>query len=419
MPDSVCAAIECRAHEVARLGEFIVFFEWLVWGHLRKTTVLIQMGSNVVHVQELFGCALPAFEPVAVHRVAAVRTSQHGWLSADVPGSYGEFDCNHFVIALPIEGRPAPLLQKVLTKQKSEFRSTAREEALVAGWSLKASDTNGDCGIDTMSYHAGEPRCSPTWRRIRKELSQFMISVRTCPLWQDAFVCCQEFGGVEAAVDSKATKPSTTSKKSKRNAAEATGQASTAAIFSTPPRKVKLASSFSSTPLGPAASSLLPDAATCPKPLFIDAATVLMPTPTGPPIALTPLTPPGKMTSAGSVESIDCGDGAPPAKDSPTGSPEASAEATGRGGKRDRDAQQPASFAGWLRMQDASEQARVTHSVETFQAAEDEWNAEHLETRKKLCLGSVPRRAHECTQLRYRVAVGIAYGKWREVEGLT
>ena len=68
-------------------------------------------------------------------------------------------------------------------------------------------------------------------------------------------------------------------------------------------------------------------------------------------------------------------------------------------------------------MQDAGEQVRVTHSVQTFQEEEDEWNREHLQTRKKPCLDSVPRRAHASTQLRYRVAVGTAYAKWREGEG--
>jgi hypothetical protein len=208
-----------------------------VWAYLRKASVRIQMGENVVHVQDVFGCALPAFEPVAIHRVAAVRTSPNGWLSADVSGSYGTFDSNHFVIALPIEGRPSPRLQKVLTNHNSEFRRTAREEALIAGWSLKATDARGDCGIDAMSHHAGETRCSPTGRGIRKELSLLMISVQTCPHWQDAFVCCQEFGGVSAAVAPKAAKQSTTSKLSKRKAAEAMGPASPATVCVTPPAK--------------------------------------------------------------------------------------------------------------------------------------------------------------------------------------
>jgi hypothetical protein len=83
MPASLSAAIELRAHEVATLGQWIGFFDWLVWGHIRKVTVLIQMGNNVVHVKDVFGCDLPAFDPVAIHRVAAVRTSPDGWLSAD------------------------------------------------------------------------------------------------------------------------------------------------------------------------------------------------------------------------------------------------------------------------------------------------------------------------------------------------
>jgi hypothetical protein len=414
MPEAVCLAMGRRAHEVEKLGEFIVFFEWLVWAHLRKASVLIQMGENVVRVLDVFGCALPAFEPVAIHRVVAVRTSPKGWLSADVPGSPGSFDANHFVIALPIEGRPSPVCRKVLTKHNFDFRRTAREEALIAGWSLKATDDCGDCGIDAMSYHAGEKRCSPTWRGIRKELSRFMISVQTCPHWQQAFVCCQEFAGEPAEVAPKTAKQSTTSKLSKQKAAAATSPSSPGWVCVTPPRKVTLATSFTSSPLASPASPLLKDAATC-----------LMPMPIGPPISLEPLAPPGKaalalleLTPAVSSKPIDCGDGAPPAKDCSAGIEAASAEATGRGEKRDRDAQQPVSFVAWLQMQTAGEQARVTHSVQTFKDAEAEWSREHLQTRKKPCLDSSPRRAHAATLLRYRVAVGIAYVKWREEEGL-
>jgi hypothetical protein len=413
MPLDLGTAIGRRAHEVSRLGEFIGFFEWLVWGHLRKATVLIQMGENVVHLQDVFGGALPAFEPGAIHRVAAVRTSRDGWLSADVPGISGSFDCNHFVIASPIEGRPDPLLQTVLTKQKAEFRRTAREEALLAGWSLKATDASGDCGIDAMSYHAGETRCSPTWRCIRKELSQFMIEVQSCQHWQDAFVCCQEFGGLIPAVVSKAAKPSTTSKKSKRKAAEAMGQASQAPIFETPPRKVTLATPFSASPLVTAVSPLVHDAATC-----------QMPLPIGPPIALEPLSLPGKaafpdleMTAAVLGEGDVGSAGEPPAKDGYAPASDPCAEATCPGEKRDRDGEKPASFLEWLQLQDASERLRVTHSVSTFKDEEATWDREHALSRKKPRLDTVPRRVNASSLLRYRVAVGVAYLQWRDEEG--
>ena len=57
---------------------------------------------------------------------------------------------------------------------------------------MKPTVTDGNCGIDVMSYSDGEPRHKKTWNAIRKELADFMTDVADQELWQECFGTCQE-----------------------------------------------------------------------------------------------------------------------------------------------------------------------------------------------------------------------------------
>ena len=74
--------------------------------------------------------------------------------------------------------------------------SSGRAPAAGAGWSLRATVAQGDCGIDAMAYWEGRPRTPETWQRVRLELAAAMVALRGCTMWQDAYIGCEGGRGV-------------------------------------------------------------------------------------------------------------------------------------------------------------------------------------------------------------------------------
>jgi hypothetical protein len=69
--------------------------------------------------------------------------------------------------------------------------SAARLAARV-GWVLKQTNATGDCGPDCLAYFAGMPRTPMSWKSVRQELADFMLTVRDDPQWMAAFGACGE-----------------------------------------------------------------------------------------------------------------------------------------------------------------------------------------------------------------------------------
>ena len=55
------------------------------------------------------------------------------------------------------------------------------------GWQTRATQTAGDCGVDTMAYFAGLDRTPFAWCDIRIDLADLREAVAADMGWQDCF----------------------------------------------------------------------------------------------------------------------------------------------------------------------------------------------------------------------------------------
>ena len=188
----MAASIHARALEVEEPCEWLGFFEWICWSVLRRVRVLMLFASHVVDLRARFAPGLAALpDDAVVHRVAAVRVVEGGaWHSAEAAAGC-PVDVNHFVIGVPIAGAAACAVHAEMPIVPNEALD-ASLAAAKAGWGLKATVCQGDCGVDVMAYHDGAERCADSWKAIRRELATFMRDIAAIPVWQDVFQACQE-----------------------------------------------------------------------------------------------------------------------------------------------------------------------------------------------------------------------------------
>ena len=193
-PHNLHRAIRRRAEQVRVLGTYIGFFEWCCWSALKSVAVHMLFGTTVIDIRSVFGPPVVG-KHRRTHRVAAVRVAGgHGYHSAVAPGGRGHVPvCNHFLIGVApqtvadIAGAAATGPHKVST--------CALRAAMRAGWILKHTAKQGDCGIDVMCYHAGLVRVPSSWQAVRNELADFMLAVQGENEWQECFAACQDFRG--------------------------------------------------------------------------------------------------------------------------------------------------------------------------------------------------------------------------------
>ena len=152
----------------------------------------MMMGSTITDIVNMFSDGLPKFEPTATHRVIACELDGTGRLwPAIVPG-VAQPIVNHFVVGVPIAGSFAEIIKDMDDTTEHTTRRLAGAAAKVAGWSVRLTNTAGDCGIDAMSYHDGKGRSALVWRNIRHEISYFIEKVAGDNAWQKAFAACGE-----------------------------------------------------------------------------------------------------------------------------------------------------------------------------------------------------------------------------------
>lgn len=189
-PADVARSIRRRAAEVRHMGEYIGFWEWVVWSFLRDVPVHMLFGSTIVDVRRVFGPAAPAPKG-GIHRVAAVQCSGGGYRSAAVQTNRGHVPIvNHFLVGTATNA--VVNVEEATSLREIRGDKCAARAAMRVGWVLKHTTRAGDCGIDVMAYHAGLVRVPSTWQKIRADLAKFMLDVQDQKDWQDAFVACQD-----------------------------------------------------------------------------------------------------------------------------------------------------------------------------------------------------------------------------------
>ena len=207
MDPVIAKQIRDRSDEVRILGEYIGWFEVLVWSSLRKRELLLLFGQNLVNIHQVFGAPLSEVPLSNTCRVAAVLLKSNGTLQA---ASGHPPVINHYVIAVAIVGADQPAVLDAWPAPLAQRCGTAAVAARKVGLALKVTDTTGECGIGCMAYYDGESRTSATFVALRAELADFMVANRADPAWQSVFRICQESPvqrGEAAAASSKGCPP--------------------------------------------------------------------------------------------------------------------------------------------------------------------------------------------------------------------
>ena len=177
--DARAGAIRKRAGEVSMLGRFIGWFEWLVWANIHSYRVKVLLASTPVDLWAVFGAGL--VQPKFAKEVLVAGVYQQG------------------LATLAATDYPLRLNRWVIGDNKTRARlgqgawaKSAHVQADKAGWRLRETAAQGDCGIDTMAYWENRPRVAESWLEIRQEIAGAMITLAKDPAWQDAFDTCQD-----------------------------------------------------------------------------------------------------------------------------------------------------------------------------------------------------------------------------------
>ncbi len=178
MDGDIAAGMLARASEIREDGEHIGLFEFLLWSHLRQRPVKLLFGSNLVDLTEVVGSPLPNIFLGDPMYVCGVRMSEHGrWLSA----AGADVRINHYLIALPLD---AP--------DETASGKNAVAMARRAGFTLKATEACGNCGIDCMTEAERTLRSLANWMDLRDELADLLENSAGDADWQAAFARCGE-----------------------------------------------------------------------------------------------------------------------------------------------------------------------------------------------------------------------------------
>ena len=202
-------AMRARAAEIREAFCYIGLFEWVAWGVRTKVQILILFGTGIVNLRQTFAPSMPSHSNSTL-RVCAVHIADdgEGWLSA-APDGRGQMPAvNHYVIGVGAVPDDGSATSPAGAEATSHLRcASAVQHALRVGWLLRPTVTDGDCGIDCMSWHLHLPRDFGTRMDIRNKLANFIERVAEDEAWQDVFNACCEMPAAPPGALYKGSKP--------------------------------------------------------------------------------------------------------------------------------------------------------------------------------------------------------------------
>jgi hypothetical protein len=375
-------AIRERAAEIRKLGAYIGIFEWVAWATFEHVEVKMLFGSNIVSLRAVFAAGMPQRFRTCL-RVAAVRArgKKKKWLSAVAPSGELLPVVNHYVIGIACglsvakpSGRPPS--------------TSAVKEALRAGWILRATEAKGNCGIDCMCHHVGQPRNPASWTTIREKLADFMDRVAGDLAWHDVFAACQEMP-VQAAIPKKGgIGPPTGGIAAWAAVAckEACSMAPKYLLSAGASSLVSSASSLAASSSGAAspAPRLSSKSAASSSAASLSPPPLPPPADEKPPLSPPPLPPPADEQHALVTSVPGCIAG-------------------------------PRAFASYMQTLTPDQLQTMVASVTAFVAAEATWRSEHP---SHAAVKAQPRRKNGAFLVNYKYATGLAYNAWLRNAGL-
>ncbi len=196
---STSVAIEARADEIARLGIYWGFMEWLAYGEESNTHVHVLWGANSVDLLSLFAPSRPL--PGKKLYVVACRSDNGNVIGATTNLASA---ANHFVLALPLADAAAssaelPLDQTAAALLRCVMDADVASAYLNLGFAVAFTTTCGNCAPDTVAIHEGLPSAPLSWKRIRLRVSATMKALSSQHWFVEAYraVECVDNGGEE------------------------------------------------------------------------------------------------------------------------------------------------------------------------------------------------------------------------------
>ena len=166
VPEGVAEQMAQRADAAECGREWIGLFEFVVWGVMQSSAVHVLFGSHVVDIMAVFAPQFAVPAPLFVTRAAGVLLRNTKWRAANTIG--GNFPkINHFVWAVPIKGCDVHVSSGLYAEQTPRAANCAISAGVEAGWFLKPTVAQGDCGIDVMAASANLERSPASWQHIR------------------------------------------------------------------------------------------------------------------------------------------------------------------------------------------------------------------------------------------------------------
>ena len=211
---ALAAQMRKRAAAVRRDGVYVGFFEWLLFARLSGMRVHALFGSSVVDMVSWFAPNLPELTALARHPlgfVAVVVAGADPMLEAHYDAA-GRPYMSHFVLGVPFEC--ADKAEAAASASPSASASTgppfgtaaasasgvaaaraprnAHAPALEAGFALRATAADGNCGPHTMTLLQGLAGTAGQRQAMRYELGRHMEEVADDPYWQNVWQACSE-----------------------------------------------------------------------------------------------------------------------------------------------------------------------------------------------------------------------------------
>ena len=162
-------AIIDRLRLVRRPGQYLGLLEWVAWGVAQKKRVRMLFGSQVWDLMAVFAPAHPEVEHTGECRVAAVNLQLGGKMLTVGLRTSAKVQVNHYVIGLAASDEHSEVEGEGIVF--ADPSACAQRAALQAGWLLKGTVAQGDCGVDVMAYHLGLERTRASWDLIRESIT--------------------------------------------------------------------------------------------------------------------------------------------------------------------------------------------------------------------------------------------------------
>jgi hypothetical protein len=371
MDGDMAAGMLARASEIRENGEHIGLFEFLLWSHLRKRPVKLVFGSNLVDLTDVLGSPLPHIFLEDPMYVCGVRLSGTGrWLAA--AGAAARI--NHYLIAVPLA---AP--------DEAARGKNAVAMARRAGFTLKATESEGNCGIDCMAAAERGVRSIADWTALRGELADLLETNAGDADWQAAFSRCGERPAHDIGVQVPSSSSSST----------AVAGGGMGPPTKAPPATLAAAPLVAAPAAAPAAALAaappLPSLADRPPPaLAVESSAVEHSA-----VALA-AAPPAALVAEPSGEPL------PPLAPPPLPPP----------------ADQHPTFIAHLKSQPQDDTFRMIKDYHSFMRAQEVWEDLNLQpSRRQGVQKTGLKRQNRTSTLTHRMATAAAYRQWREGPG--